>query len=34
MGKTTIEWCDYTFNPWVGCTKLDGREWREFPEVR
>lgn len=22
MGKTTIEWCDYTFNPWIGCTKV------------
>jgi protein gp37 len=23
MGKTTnIEWCDHTFNPWVGCTKV------------
>jgi protein gp37 len=20
--KTAIEWCDHTFNPWVGCTKL------------
>jgi protein gp37 len=22
MGKTTIEWADFTFNPWVGCTKV------------
>jgi protein gp37 len=22
MGKTTIEWTDYTFNPWRGCTKV------------
>lgn len=22
MGETTIEWADYTFNPWVGCTKV------------
>jgi protein gp37 len=22
MGKTTIEWCDYSFNPWIGCTKV------------
>lgn len=22
MGKTTIEWTDYTFNPWLGCTKV------------
>ena len=22
MGKTTIEWTDYSFNPWVGCTKV------------
>jgi protein gp37 len=23
MGDTTkIEWCDKTFNPWVGCTKI------------
>lgn len=20
--KTTIEWCDHTFNPWIGCTKV------------
>lgn len=20
--KTNIEWCDHTFNPWVGCTKV------------
>ena len=22
MGKTTINWADYTFNPWHGCTKV------------
>jgi protein gp37 len=23
MGKTTeISWCDMTFNPWIGCTKV------------
>jgi len=22
MGVTSIEWCDYTFNPWWGCTKV------------
>lgn len=22
MGATTIEWCDYTFNPWRGCSKV------------
>mgnify|MGYP001829106772 CR=1 FL=1 len=22
MGLTKIEWCDYTFNPWWGCTKI------------
>lgn len=22
MAKTKIEWCDFTFNPWVGCTAL------------
>lgn len=22
MGENTkIEWCDHTFNPWIGCTK-------------
>lgn len=21
--NTKIEWCDYTFNPWWGCTKVD-----------
>lgn len=25
MGENTaIEWCDHTFNPWVGCTKVSG----------
>ena len=23
VGKnSTIEWCDYTFNPWIGCQKV------------
>lgn len=22
MGKTKIEWADYTFNPWIGCSKV------------
>lgn len=23
MSSTTfIEWCDSTFNPWIGCTKV------------
>lgn len=22
MGKTTIEWCDFTFNSWIGCSKV------------
>lgn len=22
MAETKIEWCDYTFNPWEGCTKV------------
>lgn len=22
MGKTRIEWTDYTFNPWIGCAKV------------
>jgi len=26
MAKTTIEWADFTFNPWIGCTKIsDGQ---------
>ena len=20
--NTKIEWCDHTFNPWIGCTKV------------
>jgi protein gp37 len=23
MGLSRIEWTDYTFNPWIGCTKVD-----------
>ena len=22
MGETTIAWCNFTFNPWLGCTKV------------
>ena len=22
MGKTSIEWTDFSFNPWVGCSKI------------
>lgn len=22
MSETTIQWCDYTFNPWVGCQRV------------
>jgi hypothetical protein len=22
MAETKIEWCDFTFNPWYGCTKV------------
>lgn len=22
MGRTTIEWTDFSFNPWIGCTKV------------
>lgn len=22
MGKTTIEWTDFSFNPWIGCTNV------------
>lgn len=22
MGRTSIEWCDFTFNPWWGCSKV------------
>lgn len=22
MAETTIEWADFTFNPWIGCTKV------------
>lgn len=22
MKNTNIEWCDHTFNPWIGCTKV------------
>ena len=23
MGQATgIEWCDHTYNPWMGCTKV------------
>jgi hypothetical protein len=22
MENTKIEWCNHTFNPWIGCTKV------------
>lgn len=22
MGETTIQWCDFSFNPWVGCQRV------------
>ena len=22
MSRTTISWADYSFNPWIGCTKV------------
>jgi len=22
MENTKIEWCDHTFNPWIGCVKV------------
>jgi protein gp37 len=22
MAETTIQWCDYTFNPWIGCQRV------------
>jgi len=22
MGETNIEWCDFSFNPWIGCTRV------------
>jgi hypothetical protein len=35
---TTIEWCDSTWNPWIGCTDQGLRfdadlRAREFPSV-
>ena len=41
MGKTSIEWTDYTFNPWRGCTKIApgcehcyaAREAKRFPVI-
>ncbi len=41
MGKTSIEWADYTFNPWIGCTKVspgcancyaEARDKRFYPQ--
>ena len=39
MGEhTRIEWCDHTFNPWIGCTKVspgcDGCYAERSPPVR
>ena len=39
MGKSTIEWTDYTFNPWIGCTKVspgyahDGQKIHAIGEI-
>ncbi len=22
MKNSSIQWCDHTFNPWIGCTKV------------
>lgn len=24
--KTAIQWCDATFNPWIGCTRNSGQQ--------
>jgi len=24
MAKTSISWCDFSFNPWWGCTRIEG----------
>jgi len=30
MGKTSISWAKFTFNPWIGCTKHTSHEnWRQ-----
>jgi protein gp37 len=32
--KTTIAWCDHTFNPWIGCTKVGPGCDHCYAEVR
>ena len=40
--NSSIEWCDHTFNPWRGCTKISkgcelcyaAREAKRFPNIR
>ncbi|MFK5920934.1 MAG: DUF5131 family protein [Verrucomicrobiota bacterium] len=32
--KTKIQWCDYTFNPWEGCTKVSAGCARCYAESR
>jgi hypothetical protein len=33
--NSAIEWCDHTFNPWMGCTKeFIAATLRQFGQVR
>ncbi len=35
MGKNTnIPWCDHTFNPWIGCTKVSPGCWKCYAEAQ
>lgn len=34
VGRTTIEWADWTFNPWVGCAKVSEACRNCYAEVR
>lgn len=34
MAETKIEWCDYTFNPWRGCTKVSAGCKNCYAETR
>ena len=35
MGQVTgIEWCDHTYNPWIGCTKVSLRATIAMPKRR